>query len=111
MSWRYVSKDPIGLARGNVFQYAPNPVQWIDPLGLNGKPLPGAAGGNSIDNLRLKEPGKSSIQPGFPSCLVVVPAAVQQMTDAFPKTTGLLKAAETVASGTASLLVHAIAAV
>jgi len=32
---RFVSKDPIGLAGGvNVFQYAPNPVGWIDPLGL-----------------------------------------------------------------------------
>ncbi|WP_369679865.1 hypothetical protein [Burkholderia ubonensis] len=30
-----MSKDSIGLAGGiNVFQYAPNPVQWIDPLGL-----------------------------------------------------------------------------
>ncbi|QRR05248.1 RHS family protein [Burkholderia sp. MS455] len=34
-SGRFVSKDPIGLAGGiNVYQYAPNPVQWIDPLGL-----------------------------------------------------------------------------
>ncbi|WP_175804832.1 RHS repeat-associated core domain-containing protein [Burkholderia pyrrocinia] len=32
---RFVSKDPIGMAGGiNVFQYAPNPVGWIDPLGL-----------------------------------------------------------------------------
>ncbi|MDN7907953.1 polymorphic toxin type 47 domain-containing protein [Burkholderia diffusa] len=32
---RFVSKDPIGLAGGiNVWQYAPNPVQWVDPLGL-----------------------------------------------------------------------------
>ncbi|PRE28614.1 hypothetical protein C6P79_09670 [Burkholderia multivorans] len=32
---RFVSKDPIGLAGGlNVYQYAPNPVEWIDPLGL-----------------------------------------------------------------------------
>lgn len=73
--------------------------------------FPGAAGGNSIDNHRLKEPAKRSIHPGFPSCLVVVSAAVQQMRDAFPKATGLLKAAETVASGTASLWVPAMAAV
>ncbi len=34
-SGRFVSKDPIGLAGGiNSFVYAPNPVQWIDPLGL-----------------------------------------------------------------------------
>ncbi|WP_311767472.1 RHS repeat-associated core domain-containing protein, partial [Burkholderia sp. Bp9140] len=33
---RFVSRDPIGLAGGlNVFQYAPNPIEWIDPLGLS----------------------------------------------------------------------------
>jgi RHS repeat-associated protein len=33
---RFISKDPIGLAGGiHPFQYAPNPVQWIDPLGLD----------------------------------------------------------------------------
>ncbi|NML35513.1 hypothetical protein HHL14_32475 [Paraburkholderia sp. G-4-1-8] len=33
---RFISKDPIGLAGGvNVYAYAPNPVGWIDPLGLN----------------------------------------------------------------------------
>ena len=34
-SGRFISKDPIGLAGGiNVYQYAPNPVGWIDPFGL-----------------------------------------------------------------------------
>ncbi len=34
---RFVSKDPIGYAGGlNVHQYAPNPVEWVDPLGLSG---------------------------------------------------------------------------
>ncbi|WP_217468855.1 RHS repeat-associated core domain-containing protein, partial [Burkholderia paludis] len=34
-SGRFISKDPIGLAGGiNVYQYAPNPVEWIDPLDL-----------------------------------------------------------------------------
>lgn len=32
---RFVSKDPIGLLGGfNTHIYAPNPIQWIDPLGL-----------------------------------------------------------------------------
>jgi len=32
---RFISKDPIGLSGGiNLYQYAPNPVQWVDPLGL-----------------------------------------------------------------------------
>lgn len=36
-SGRFISKDPISLLGGpNVYQYARNPVQWIDPLGLTG---------------------------------------------------------------------------
>ena len=32
---RFISKDPIGYAGGlNLFVYAPNPVGWVDPLGL-----------------------------------------------------------------------------
>ncbi|MEB0223002.1 RHS repeat-associated core domain-containing protein [Pseudomonas sp. 10S4] len=32
---RFVSQDPIGFAGGlNLYAYAPNPVNWIDPLGL-----------------------------------------------------------------------------
>jgi RHS repeat-associated protein len=34
-SGHFVSRDPIGLAGGvNGRAYAPNPVQWVDPLGL-----------------------------------------------------------------------------
>ncbi|EBJ0820452.1 hypothetical protein DON49_08310 [Salmonella enterica] len=37
---RFVSQDPIGLNGGiNLYQYAPNPLSWIDPWGLIGKPL------------------------------------------------------------------------
>ncbi|WP_242208277.1 MULTISPECIES: RHS repeat-associated core domain-containing protein [unclassified Pseudomonas] len=36
---RFISKDPIGLMGGiNLHQYAPNPTQWVDPLGLVKKP-------------------------------------------------------------------------
>ena len=32
---RYLTQDPIGLIGGsNLYKYAPNPVNWIDPLGL-----------------------------------------------------------------------------
>jgi RHS repeat-associated protein len=35
---RFVSKDPLGLAGGNhLHTYAPNPLEWVDPLGLNKK--------------------------------------------------------------------------
>ena len=31
---RFISPDPIGLNGGsNLYQYAPNPVRWVDPLG------------------------------------------------------------------------------
>ncbi|HED7718520.1 TPA: RHS domain-containing protein, partial [Salmonella enterica] len=34
---KFISGDPIGLAGGiNLYQYAPNPLSWIDPLGLFG---------------------------------------------------------------------------
>ena len=33
---RFTTQDPISLAGGvNLYQYAPNPVGWIDPLGLH----------------------------------------------------------------------------
>lgn len=35
---RFISKDPIGLLGGfNVYSYAPNPNNWIDPLGLRSR--------------------------------------------------------------------------
>ena len=34
----FTTRDPIGLMGGmNVFQYAPNPIGWIDPFGLRCK--------------------------------------------------------------------------
>jgi len=34
---RFVSQDPIGLLGGvNTYRYAPDPLSWIDPLGLTG---------------------------------------------------------------------------
>ncbi|WP_275359588.1 RHS repeat-associated core domain-containing protein [Xenorhabdus bovienii] len=33
---QYLTPDPIGLVGGlNLYQYGPNPLTWIDPLGLN----------------------------------------------------------------------------
>ncbi|MEL4445381.1 RHS repeat-associated core domain-containing protein [Acinetobacter baumannii] len=32
---RFISKDPLGFLGGeNKYLYAPNPLKWIDPLGL-----------------------------------------------------------------------------
>ncbi len=34
---RFTTQDPIGLLGGdNLYAYAPNPVGWVDPLGLAG---------------------------------------------------------------------------
>ncbi|MBX8553942.1 RHS repeat-associated core domain-containing protein, partial [Pseudomonas cichorii] len=36
---RFVSKDPIGYEGGiNLYQYAPNSTEWVDPFGLARKP-------------------------------------------------------------------------
>ena len=33
---RFTSQDPIGLLGGdNLYAYAPNPMAWVDPLGLS----------------------------------------------------------------------------
>ncbi|HEM8188593.1 TPA: RHS domain-containing protein [Providencia stuartii] len=33
---RFTQQDPIGLAGGlNLYQYAPNPLTWVDPWGLH----------------------------------------------------------------------------
>ncbi|BBA36808.1 YD repeat [Methylocaldum marinum] len=39
---RFISPDPVGLAGGfNLYQYAPNPVSWVDPLGWVHESTPG----------------------------------------------------------------------
>ncbi len=51
---RFTTQDPIGLAGGlNLYQYAPNPLGWVDPLGLSctGKMQP-----YRFDDVRVKGP-------------------------------------------------------
>nr|WP_264080340.1 RHS repeat-associated core domain-containing protein [Taylorella equigenitalis] len=52
---RFISLDPIGLWGGlNNYQYAPNPVEWVDPWGLEnwGLLLTKAIGGPPDDMIR-----------------------------------------------------------
>lgn len=62
---RFLSQDPIGLAGGmNLYQYAPNPVGWIDPLGwITVYHYTSQAGYNAISSqkpfdFRASTPGK-----------------------------------------------------
>ncbi len=53
---RFIGKDPIRLVGGvNMFQYGPNPISWIDPLGL-ASTLDGA--GNSVSMNELGVPDR-----------------------------------------------------
>ena len=49
----FISRDPIGLLGGsNVFQYAPNPVGWIDPWGLEKKRMGVHDSGHHVPSVR-----------------------------------------------------------
>ena len=53
----FTTRDPIGLMGGtNVFQYAPNPTGWIDPLGLRSKAYtcPDGAAKNALNSVQAK---------------------------------------------------------
>ncbi|HKP96266.1 MAG TPA: RHS repeat-associated core domain-containing protein [Fibrobacteria bacterium] len=53
---RFISKDPIRLGGGmSAYQYVPNPVNWIDPLGLCGDEDDAAAGEPEILYRAMKE--------------------------------------------------------
>ena len=53
---RFISQDPIGLAGGENLQiYAPNPIDWIDPLGLKY-----VSGSRAVDLLGKDKSNKST---------------------------------------------------
>ncbi|WP_226916183.1 RHS repeat-associated core domain-containing protein [Pseudoalteromonas undina] len=66
---RFINQDPIGLVGGiNHYQYAPNPVNWVDPLGLLCKEgqeklsaMLGTLVGNGIDQAAKNKILKSAI--------------------------------------------------
>lgn len=61
-SGRYVSRDPIGLDGGNnIYQYAPNPSQWVDPLGLAKK---------DQENRRPCQSKRNSTEPKLPEKII-----------------------------------------
>jgi len=57
---RYLSQDSVGLAGGiNLYRYAPNPIGWIDPLGLTACCLCTPYAGVKNASQHLKEAGIS----------------------------------------------------
>nr|KAJ8743970.1 RHS domain-containing protein [Delftia sp. PS-11] len=79
---RFVSQDPIGLAGGfNVYQYALNPVDWIDPLGLAGARSthtgPNIPGGFS-EGLSTGEGGSGITNPAVKRAYDRVPKEIQE---------------------------------
>ncbi|EFB4344320.1 type IV secretion protein Rhs, partial [Escherichia coli] len=65
---RFMVTDPIGLRGGlNLYQYAPNPLGWIDPLGLKG-------GKNCTDLGKAGEKNSSELT-GLPKNTVRIPSA------------------------------------
>ncbi|WP_306173527.1 RHS repeat domain-containing protein [Limnobacter humi] len=56
---QFISQDPIGLAGGlNLYQYAPNPVTWVDPWGLTCK---------EYEYNMVESPGPLAEMPGQPA--------------------------------------------
>ncbi len=61
---RFISKDPIGLAGGiNAYRYAPNPVQWIDPLGLDRIT-------NAVEGARREDVFNAQMRARYPNATV-----------------------------------------
>ncbi|WP_290445344.1 RHS repeat-associated core domain-containing protein, partial [Pseudomonas sp. VA159-2] len=59
---RFIGQDPIGYAGGlNLFAYVPNPIGWIDPLGLSSKVKDGV--GKLVDVTDLGIPDSSQFEP------------------------------------------------
>ncbi|WP_089085940.1 RHS repeat-associated core domain-containing protein [Aquitalea magnusonii] len=54
---RFISRDPIGLLGGiNIHTYAPNPVEWVDPLGLAGTTIDGIGKVIPTDDYGIPDP-------------------------------------------------------
>jgi RHS repeat-associated protein len=90
---RFTTKDPIGLQGGfNLYAYAPNPITYVDPLGLSTALVPywppnrGAIG--PIDNITL-QPGTIIDRYGYPGGTFTSPVGIPYTMRALPPGTNL----------------------
>jgi len=61
---RFVSQDPIGLLGGEcLYQYADNPISWIDPLGLTTGSLSGIPKIGEVFGASVNAGGGGSVHP------------------------------------------------
>ncbi|KOC86664.1 HYD1 signature containing ADP-ribosyltransferase family protein, partial [Winslowiella iniecta] len=70
---RFTQPDPIGVAGGlNLYQYAPNPLSWIDPFGLTAcghirvrhyTNRKGSQGINESGIIKAKDNGRVYVEP------------------------------------------------
>ena len=64
---RFTQQDPIGLAGGlNLYQYAPNALGWVDPLGLNCSETKKLYRGISAKHPELENAKKGIVKPANP---------------------------------------------
>ncbi|WP_232811303.1 RHS repeat-associated core domain-containing protein, partial [Serratia proteamaculans] len=62
---RFTTQDPIGLSGGmNLYQYAPNPYGWVDPLGLMPWPNPIRQGHHLIYKQKAQSIGWDHLASG-----------------------------------------------
>ena len=62
---RFISEDPIRLRGGtNLYQYAPNPLSWIDPLGWARWGNTGTTGPGSLNSDNAAELGRNLAREG-----------------------------------------------
>ncbi|SHM97154.1 RHS repeat-associated core domain-containing protein, partial [Halomonas cupida] len=65
---RFITQDPIGLMGGaNLYQYAPNPTIWVDPLGLNKSCCRCLYRGVSANHPALDDATQGVVRPANPN--------------------------------------------
>ncbi|MCH8531601.1 MAG: RHS repeat-associated core domain-containing protein [Saccharospirillum sp.] len=71
---RYISQDPIGLMGGlNAYRYCPNPVEFVDPLGLSSKECDSTSylyRGVHSEHPALEDAKKGIVKPANPAANV-----------------------------------------